>query len=144
MIKDIKQFMSEVRAFMAKYSPNSPDKVLLRHLLGSIDISDVKQRDMSDGARKEFLGRIESSYRDIKLELESLLDEQKEYIAKEADSLLFPRGSMNGILLAIEHFDSLHSEYLAKKIDEIKPEEQKSLAELLEAQSRSGISTKVV
>ena len=100
---------------------------LIRHQLGSIDLSDVEIEEMAESERAQYLGVAVGAYGNtIKLEAKKLLKAQEEYLSRTVDNekmLMFSRGTVNGIMLILETYEDYRKEYIAreKKPDDFDP-----------------------
>ncbi len=129
MIKKIKK-----RIFNAIFEPSynasrralreheqSDDKIklsvrLIRHQLGSIDLSDREPIRLEGEARETYLARLSSTYEIYKNELDKLLVTQEQYMGRQVEDekqLMFARGTVNGIMLVMDIFDGYMEEYKA-------------------------------
>ena len=81
---------------------------LLRHLLASIDLSDIKTEQYTEQETSERASAIRIFYDTYaKNEIKSLIQAQLEFTMKEAvnsDILSFSRGTVNGLILLDEWF----------------------------------------
>jgi len=112
---------------------------LLRHLLGSIDLSDIKEEELVGEDRTQMLGRIILVYPDLERMIKKFIRDQETFAMTESNDLSFPRGTVNGLSLILEELQVLRDEYkeLTKPKEEF--DEHKVLASLLEETSRVGI-----
>ena len=73
---------------------------LLRHSLGSIDLSDIEQEEMSEAEAKEYNAAISAVFPRIEKDIKKFLYEQLLFMSNEAqtwDHVLFGRGTYNGL-----------------------------------------------
>ena len=95
---------------------------LFRHQLGSFDLSDV---DLSEEEIDNCAAGAELFYRNyFKRILNKFYKEQLEFIGKKAcdmEQLCYGRGTINGLLLIKEWFDSQVSSVRQKQIKDEKP-----------------------
>lgn len=100
---------------------------LIRHQLGSIDLSDVEIEEMTESERAQYLGVAVGAFGNtIKQEAKKLLKAQEEYLSRTVDNektLMFSRGTVNGIMLILETYEDYRKEYIAreKKPDDFDP-----------------------
>jgi hypothetical protein len=100
---------------------------LIRHQLGSIDLSDVEIEEMSENERAQYIGVAVGAFGNtIKQEAKKLLKAQEEYLSRTVDNektLMFSRGTVNGIMLILETYEDYRKEYIAreKKPDDFDP-----------------------
>jgi hypothetical protein len=123
MIKRINKFFNDFYDLKARieafFEPNT-EVSLMRRILGSIDSrSDFQEPAGSE--RKEFIGRVETVFEDVDKVFKAMVDDQKDLMAHEAIDVSFARGTMNGIELAREKFESWHGEYIESKKKETAP-----------------------
>ncbi len=145
MIKKIKKFfediirhqlsgvnnrLDDILSSLSEPDDNASITMLMRHCLGSIDLSDIKENDFEDGNdRKEYLSKIASVVLPIvENRAKILINRQKDFISTEAngtDQMWFARGSINGLILILESFEKDRDEFLemtkpAEKFDKQK------------------------
>lgn len=91
---------------------------LMRHLLGSIDLSDIEEdKEMSEGERKEYCATISAVFPRLEKEIKKFLHAQLMFSANQAedwDKVVFGRGTYNGIDLLYQHWKTAHVEHTAK------------------------------
>jgi hypothetical protein len=83
--------------------------LLNRNLLGSIELSDVRDVELTENEIKERNASIAISFRYIEPAIKKLLIAQQEFMANQCENeqqLLFSRGSINGLTLALEEMKS--------------------------------------
>ncbi len=95
--------------------------ILMRHLLASIDLSDVEELDkirMTDDEAMALAGDAELFYKSHFEKIIKLLAwQQLEFTAKEAtaqDMLQFARGTFNGIAIVKEWFEDQRKKSLSR------------------------------
>ena len=97
---------------------------LLRHQLGSIDLSDVQEEEeMSESERAEYCSIISAVFPRLEKDIKRLLYEQLLYGSNQAETwerVVFARGTFNGMDLLMEHWRKAHIEHTAKTL----PQEQ--------------------
>ena len=97
----------------------SPDLVLLRHQLGSIDLSDIKEEELSESERAEYVAAISAVWPRLEKDLNKFLHDQLMFMSIESEDwnqVLFGRGTCNGLDLLKEHWEKAHNEHRAKGV----------------------------
>lgn len=101
---------------------------IIRHILGSIDLSDVEERDQTPEERKEYCGIISASFPTLEKDIKALLHAQLLYASNQAedwDKVIFARGTFNGMSLLLEKWRQAHMEHHARgrpdSLDETNP-----------------------
>ena len=88
---------------------------LQRHLLGSIDFSDIEENEqMSETERKAYCAAIFAVFPRLEKDLKKALYDQLMFVSNEAqtwEQVLFGRGTFNGISLMLEKWRKAASEY---------------------------------
>lgn len=87
---------------------------VIRHSLGSIDLSDVEEKDLTAEERKEYCGTISAAFPTIEKDIKALLHAQLMYASNQAedwDKVIFARGTFNGISLLLEKWKQAHTEH---------------------------------
>jgi hypothetical protein len=141
MLQRVKQFLDDFRAIRLDLDALTPklktETALLRHLLGSIDLKDLKPIELlKEGERKEFVASLAVAYPKIERVINQLIDEQKDAgYTLDGDSM-FVKGTMNGLFLALEKFQTLHGEHLENTAPKEQFDHFATLPELLERYSR--------
>lgn len=110
---------------------DTSDLRLLRHHLGSIDLSDLEEKEMSEGERKEYCAAISAVWPRLEKDIKKFLYRQLLFISNEAETwerVIFGRGTYNGIALLEEHWRQADAEHRGevkekspKKFDEHAP-----------------------
>ena len=95
--------------------------LLTRHLLGSIDLSDVEpfKRNLTPDQRKAYVAEMSSVYVRIKPLLKDFIERQKDFIAtggevyhgQEGKQIVFGRGTINGLYLILDELQKLYKEH---------------------------------
>lgn len=96
---------------------SKPDIVLMRHMLGSIDLSDVKEEEMTEGQRAEYCNTISAVYPVLEKDIKRLLYAQLMFASNQAetwDGVIFGRGTFNGMDILLEHWKKAYDEHIAK------------------------------
>jgi len=85
---------------------------LIRHSVGSIDISDIKDEERTESERKNYVGQIYAVFPAIEKDIQRLMKEQILLIAEAEnfDKLNFGRGTCNGISLLYELWKGVAAE----------------------------------
>lgn len=89
---------------------------LLRRQLGSIDLKDVKEEEMTEAERKEYCAAIFAVWPRLEKDINKFLHSQLLFIGAEADTwerVIFGKGTFNGIDLLREHWQKTANEYQA-------------------------------
>lgn len=123
-----KELEKEVEILLGKERMNDNVRTLVRHLLASIDLSDIELDEMGTEERKEYVGVASAAYLNtLRREVKRLLKAQEEFVARQAspESLMFARGTVNGIMLVEEAYEEMHREHKANEL-EGKPETDQS------------------
>lgn len=89
---------------------------LIRHLLGSIDLSDVdeEEKDMSETERKEYCAAIFAIWPRLKKDLKKMLYTQLMFSSNEAETwerVVFGRGTFNGLDLMYDKWEKAATEF---------------------------------
>jgi len=87
--------------------------LLNREQLGSLSFDDVRD-ELAEEERKTRNASISSSFQHIELSIKKLLIAQQEFMANQCENeqqLLFARGSVNGLTLALEEMKSYKSQH---------------------------------
>lgn len=105
--------------------PKSNTLEVMRHMLGSIDLSDHKNDkiEMSESERKEYCAAISAVFPRLEKDIKSFLYEQLHYSSNQAEiweKVIFGRGTFNGMDILLSFWKSAHEEHLAK----LKPDEK--------------------
>lgn len=139
MLARVKQFFSDfysMKTAIDKMAKPVSDSALMRHLLGSIDLSDVPTVDLKEGERKDFAASIAIVYPKLHRILKPMIEEQKEFALTNDGDITFSKGTINGMYLVLEAFEAWRGEH----IENTKPKEifdkHATLPELLERFAR--------
>jgi len=87
--------------------------LLNKNQLGSISLDNARD-ELTEEERKTRNASIDSSYKHIELSIKKLLIAQQEFMANQCENeqqLLFARGSVNGLTLALEEMKSYKSQH---------------------------------
>ena len=91
--------------------------VLQRHILGSIDFSDLpEETEESESDRRAYCAAIFASFPRIEKDLKKFMHAQLMYssnVAETWERVIFGRGSFNGMALLLEHWKQAAKEYEA-------------------------------
>ena len=99
---------------------------LLRHQLGSIDLSDLKDKVvdeakvMSEAERRDYCAAIFAVWPRLEKDLKEFLHTQLMFISNNAESwdqVMIARGTFNGLDLVFQHWKSAVSEYEASVLE---------------------------
>lgn len=80
---------------------------LIRHHLGSMDLSDVEGEDASEDGRRAYCAAIHAVYPRLEKDVRRFLYAQLMFNAKEAqtfEQVIFGRGSFDGMAQLLEHW----------------------------------------
>ncbi len=87
----------------------------LRHQLSSIDLIDVKTREMTPTQRRSYLQKIATFYpKGIEQDIKELIAEQLIFMGQHSQNIeqfWFARGTINGLFLLMEKYERLFLEY---------------------------------
>ena len=96
---------------------------LLKHQLGSVDLKDLDDKDMSEGDRREYCASISGIYPRLEKDIKKFLHEQLMFMSNNAenwDQVIFGRGTFNGLDLLLTHWKKASAEHMER----LKPEEK--------------------
>ena len=104
----------------------------IRHLLGSIDLSDVEsEKEMSETERIAYCAAIFAVFPRLEKDIKRMLYEQLMFICNKANDMeqvAFGRGTFNGMDLLLEEWRKASAEYVSKnkekdenKVDDSNP-----------------------
>lgn len=95
-----------------------PTLKLMRHLLGSIDLSDIEdkpyRKDMSVSERKAYCAAIFAIFPRLEKDIKEFMYDQLLFMNLEAQDMLqvsIGRGTFNGFDLLLQHWKKAASEY---------------------------------
>jgi len=145
MLKRIRQFFendvpvikAQLSILVSSREKESADTKLMRHLLGSIDLSDVKPLPFKEGERKDFAASIAIVYPKLERIMNVLITEHKDFALTHDGDTVFQKGTLNGFYLALEAFEEWKSEHLENTRPPESFDPHLTLPELLERVSRS-------
>ena len=95
--------------------------ILQRHLLGSIDLSDIKDEEMTEAERRDYCAAISAVFPRIEKDIKKLLYAQLMYSSNQAEDwekVIFGRGTFNGLAILLESWRQANSEHLKRTIPE--------------------------
>lgn len=91
----------------------------IRHMLASIDLSDIKEeKDMTDAERKGYCAQVFAVFPVIEKDIKKFLHAQLMFISNEAatmEQVSFGRGTFNGMDLLLEHWKKAAAEHTVPK-----------------------------
>lgn len=94
---------------------------LMRHLLGSIDLSDIEdkpyRKDMSEAERREYCSVIFAAFPRLEKDIKEFMYDQLMFANLEAEDMLqvaLARGTFNGLDLLLNHWKKASIEFQAK------------------------------
>lgn len=95
---------------------NTDDAIkLMRHHLGSIDLSDIEQKEQSEQERKDYCAAIHAVFPRLERDLKWFLYHQTVFVAKESESwehVAFGRGGIDALTQLLNHWRMAHQEFL--------------------------------
>ena len=105
---------------------------LVRHRLGSIDLSDV-EREMDENERREYCSTISAVFPRLERDIKKFLHEQLLFISNNAEAweqVIFARGTFNGMDILLNHWEKANAEHLKlnKDKNEKEPENHNPIA----------------
>lgn len=137
LFADLPEIKANLQILISREKQESTDAVLMRHLLGSVDLKDLKPLDFKEGERKDFAASIAIVTPKALRIFKDIAETQKEYALTHDGDPMFAKGTINGIYLCLEAFEGWKSEHL----ENTKPKEDfdphATLPELLERVSRA-------
>lgn len=89
---------------------------LQRHLLGSIDLSDIEEKELSESERKAYCAAIFAAFPRLEKDIKKLQYEQLVFQANTAENweqVLFGRGTFNGLDLILDLWRRASNEHIA-------------------------------
>lgn len=93
-----------------------PSITLLRHQLGSIDLSDVKEdEEMTEAERREYCAAIFAVFPRLEKDIKKFLYQQLMFSSNNAttwEQVIFGRGTFNGIDLLLDHWQKAQAEHI--------------------------------
>lgn len=117
-LKEIKDSLTRIESVVS-HKENDGDNIveLTRHLLGSISLSDIRDKgEMTDEERLIYLNKVATIYESvIQPTIKKMIIAQQEFMANEADGIRqidFSRGTINGLMLVMDKFRDSYNEYL--------------------------------
>ena len=114
-------------------SRTSSSSMLMRHLLGSIDLSDVNLDELEPDERKKYCATISAVFPTLEKDIKKFLYEQLMFQALEAktwEEVLVGRGTFNGMDLLLEHWKKAHEEHIGNSLPKEKFDKYKVVGEL--------------
>jgi len=119
--------IDEILAEASKQQPlfDQQSTELTRHLLGSIDLSDVEplKRNLTPDQRQAYVAEMSSVFVRIKPLLKDFIEKQKDFMAsggemyhgQEEKQIIFARGTINGLYLILDELQKLYREHTTAK-----------------------------
>jgi len=109
---------------LSRMQPREESIVLMRHLLGSIDLSDVpEEKEMSEGEEKEYCAAISAVFPRLEKDIKKFLYDQLHFSSNQADTwerVIFGRGTFNGMDILLNHWRIANNKHLERS----KPKEE--------------------
>lgn len=93
-----------------------PTIALQRNLLGSIDLSDIEDKEENEGERRDYCAAIFALFPRIEKDIKKFLYQQLLFSSNQADTwekVIFGRGTFNGMDLLLEHWKTAAKEHEA-------------------------------
>ena len=93
---------------------------VIRHTLGSVDLSDLDDKDLSAQERKDYIAAIHAVYPRLERDLKKFMYQQLLFNSKESqtwDQVIFGRGVFDGFALVLEHWKLAHQEFINNSTD---------------------------
>lgn len=145
MLKRLKQFLfvdleaikTDLAILVSRKKEVATDASLMRHLLGSIDLKDVKPvGELKEGERRDFAASIAIVYPKLHRILKPMIDEQKDFALTNDGDPQFCKGTINGFYLVLEAFEAWRSEHIENTTPRESFDKYATLPELLERYAR--------
>lgn len=98
-----------------------PTTALMRHMLGSIDLSDVEEKEMTENERKEYCASISAVWPRLEKDIKMFEYMQLMYSVNQAETwekTIFGRGTFNGMDILFNHWKKASDEHQER----LKPE----------------------
>ena len=95
--------------------------LLMRHALGSIDLSDAEETEMTEPQRRDYCAAIHAVFPRLENDIKKLLYQQTLWVAKESegwDQVTFGRGVIEGMAMLLEKWSAAHHEHQASSTNE--------------------------
>lgn len=111
------------------------DVALMRELLGSIKLSDLEDKEMTENERKEYCASISAVYPRIEKDIKKFLQSQIEWTVTKAEDwkqTIFGRGTFNGMDLLLNHWSKANEEHLERLKPQVKFDKHSPLGEIEE------------
>ena len=105
----------------------------IRHMLASIDLSDVEEKDMDESERKEYVAAISAVWPRLEKDIRRFLHAQLMFIANEAQDMnhvAFGRGTFNGMDLLLNHWKKAADEHNSKLQEKEKFDKHSPMGEI--------------
>ena len=90
---------------------------LIRHQLGSIDLKDIGEKEMSESETKDYNASISAVFPRLEKDIKKFLHEQLIFMANKSENwsqVVFGRGTYNGIDLLLNHWRQAHTAHTAR------------------------------
>lgn len=104
-----------------------PTIELQRHLLSSLDLSDIEDKMLSETERKEYTAAIFAVWPRLEKDLKKFMYDQLLFASQKAatwEEVLFARGTFNGMDLLFEHWKGAAIEFEASARERIEDGEE--------------------
>ena len=106
---------------------------LMRHLLGSIDLSDIKDEEMNESERKEYIAVISGVFPRLEKDIKKFLYAQLMFSSNNAENweqVIFGRGAFNGMDLLLNHWKKAYNEQMGEQVPDEKVDENNPISEI--------------
>ncbi len=104
-----------------------PTIKLQRHLLASLDLSDIEDKMMTETERKDYTAAIFAVWPRLEKDLKKFMHDQLMFASQKAttwEEVLFARGTFNGLDLIFEHWKIAATEFESSSIEQRQEEEE--------------------
>ena len=104
--------------------PKEQSLKLMRHLLGSIDLPDIEEKEVSEADRSAYCSAIYAVFPVLERDIKKMLHAQLMFSSNEAgnwEQVVFGRGTFNGMDLLLEKWRLASIEHQAPKEDKNNP-----------------------
>jgi len=88
---------------------------LQRHLLGSINLNDIENKEMGEVERKNYCAIIFTVFPTLEKDIKQFLYEQLMFSSNQADTwekVIFGRGTFNGMDILLKHWQGAANEHI--------------------------------
>lgn len=99
-----------------------PTIELQRHLLASLDLSDIEDKMLTEVERKAYVASIFAVWPRLEKDLKKFMYDQLLFASQKAatwEQVLFARGTFNGMDLIFEHWKIAANEFESSAIEQL-------------------------